>query len=87
MIHLFPVDEVCLVFLMACLDKNNFVWDIILCIFKREGDACEILDLSIRGELLRLANVLVYEWAAGKHACLNLTEVFPLVEFMIVSLL
>jgi hypothetical protein len=46
-----------------------------------------LLDLSIRGELLRLANVLVYEWAAGKHACLNLTEVFPLVELMIVSLL
>jgi hypothetical protein len=46
-----------------------------------------LLDLSIRGELLRLADVLVCGWAAGKHACVNLTKVFPLVELTIESLL
>lgn len=38
------------------------------------------IDLHEGRPILRPDNVLMYVWLGGKHACVNLTEVFSLVR-------
>jgi len=38
-----------------------------------------LTDSPDRRSTLRLADFMVYEWVGGKHACVDLTEVSPLV--------
>jgi hypothetical protein len=48
-------------------------------IYKERG-TCELLTDPQEGRsILRLTNVLVHGWVGGKHACVDLTGVFPLV--------
>ncbi|GKC03514.1 putative reverse transcriptase domain-containing protein, partial [Tanacetum coccineum] len=46
---------------------------------KKEAPVNFLTDLSDGRSTLRLANVLVFGWVGGKHACVDLTRVFPLV--------
>jgi hypothetical protein len=46
---------------------------------KKEAPVNFLTDQQERRSTLHLADVLVYEWVGGKHACVDLTEVFPLV--------
>jgi hypothetical protein len=46
----------------------------------KERDVCEFSNRPTGGRsTLRSADVLVYEWVEGRHACMDLTEVSPLV--------
>ncbi|KAK2429154.1 hypothetical protein QL285_027614 [Trifolium repens] len=89
-IPLFPADEVCPVCRKACLDRfwehavhcrelpgfkyrHNFVCDVLFYVCKRAG-------VSVKGRSTpRSAGILVYGWVGGKHACVDLTGVSPLV--------
>ncbi|GKD98219.1 putative reverse transcriptase domain-containing protein [Tanacetum coccineum] len=46
---------------------------------KKEAHVKFLTDPSDRISTLRPANVLVFGWVEGKHACVDLTEVYPLV--------
>jgi len=103
MIPLFPIDEVCIVCRMECLDtfgehvvhckelpgfkyRHDFVRDVLFDIFRRAGVSVKkeapvnfLTDPLERRPTLRSADVMVYEWVGGKHACVDLTRVSPLV--------
>ncbi|GJY39382.1 hypothetical protein Tco_0425746 [Tanacetum coccineum] len=72
MISLFPVDEPCLVYRKVCLDSFgehavvHLQWSYLT--HPLEGRST-----------LRPADILVFGWAGGKHACVDLTGVSPLV--------
>ncbi|GJW02263.1 Ras-related protein Rab11D, partial [Tanacetum coccineum] len=69
MILLFPVDEPCPVCRKVCLDS-----------FGEHAVHCKELPDPLEGRsTLRPADILVFGWAGGKHACVDLTGVSPLV--------
>jgi len=66
--------------------KHDLVRDVIFDIFRRAGISMKkeapvnfLTDPLDRRSTLRPANVMVYGWVGGKHACVDLTEVSPLV--------
>jgi len=87
MIPLFSIDEVCHVYRKACL--NTFGEHVVHC---KElvglsthttfwGCTFRYIqsDPLDRRSTLKPADVMVYEWVRGKHACVDLTKVSPLV--------
>ncbi|MFS7911951.1 hypothetical protein Hanom_Chr02g00124051 [Helianthus anomalus] len=73
MIPMFPNDETCPVCRKACLDKyGEHVLHWISA--KKEAPVNFLTDLSEGRSTLRPADVLVFGWASGKHACVDLTE-------------
>ena len=65
---------------------DDFVKDVLLDIFKRaevlvkkETPVNLLSDLLDKRSTLRSAYVIVYGWVRGKHACVNLVKVLPLV--------
>ncbi|MFS7889274.1 putative reverse transcriptase domain, exostosin [Helianthus anomalus] len=81
MIPLFPVDEVCPVCHKACLDSfgEHAVHCKELPGFKYRHDLVRDVLFDIFRSTLRPADILVFGWVGGKHACVDLTGVFPLV--------
>ncbi|GKD06541.1 hypothetical protein Tco_1181515 [Tanacetum coccineum] len=82
MIPLFPVDAICPVCRKACLD--SFGEHVVHCKelpgFKYRHDMARDVLFDIYGRsTLRPADVLVFGWVGGKHACVDLTGVSPLV--------
>ncbi|GKD54292.1 hypothetical protein Tco_1287679, partial [Tanacetum coccineum] len=85
MIPLFPVDAICPICRKACLD--SFGEHAVHCkelvragiSAKKEALVNFLTDPSDGGSTLRPADVLVFGWVRGKHACVDLTRVFPLV--------
>ncbi|GKA00270.1 putative reverse transcriptase domain-containing protein [Tanacetum coccineum] len=75
MILLFLVDVICLVFHKACLD--SFEEHAVHC---KEALVNFLTDPSDGRFTLRPADVLVFRWVEGKHACVVLTGVSPLVR-------
>ncbi|GKE87673.1 hypothetical protein Tco_1565148 [Tanacetum coccineum] len=77
MIPLFPVDAICLVCRKACLDSfgEHAVHCKELSGFKYRHDMGRDEGRSTH----RTADVLVFGYVGGKHACVDLTEVSPLV--------
>ncbi|KAJ0522329.1 putative exostosin [Helianthus annuus] len=71
MIPLFPVDEPCPV----C---RNRAW----ISAKKEAPVNFLTDLLDGRSTLRPVDILVFGWARGKHACVDLRGVFPLVGLM-----
>jgi len=66
--------------------RHDFVRDVLFDIFRRAGISMKkeapvnfLNDPLDRRSTLRLADVMVYRWVDGKHACVDLTEVSPLV--------
>jgi len=66
--------------------KHDFVRDVLFDIFKRaeisvkkEAPVNFLTDPLDRRSTLRHADVMVYGWVSGKHACVDLTGVSPLV--------
>ncbi|MCI60806.1 auxilin-like protein, partial [Trifolium medium] len=67
-------------------NKHDFVRDALFDVFKRAGVSVKkdalvnFLTDPLEGRsTLRPADVLVYGWIGGKHACVDLTGVSPLV--------
>ncbi|GKB95645.1 hypothetical protein Tco_0981782 [Tanacetum coccineum] len=52
---------------------NKACWDL-----RQKRGTCEFLDRSDGRSTLRPAEVLVFGWVGGKHACVDLTGVSPL---------
>jgi hypothetical protein len=92
MIPLFPVDEVCPICRKACLDRfeehvvhfrelpgfkyrHDLVQNVLFDVFRRAG-ICAKKEAPVN--FLRSADVLVYGWVGGRHACVDLTIVSPL---------
>ncbi|GKB87383.1 hypothetical protein Tco_0959655 [Tanacetum coccineum] len=73
MIPLFPVDEPCPVCLKVCLDSFARISS------KKEAPVNFLTDPLEGRSTLRSADILVFGWAGGKHACVDLTGVSPLV--------
>ncbi|GJY88064.1 hypothetical protein Tco_0502692 [Tanacetum coccineum] len=71
MIPLFPVDAICPVCRKACLDSFGE--------HANEAPVNFLTDPSDGRSTLRPADVLVIGWVGGKHACVDLTGVSPLV--------
>jgi hypothetical protein len=67
--------------------RHDFVRDVLFDVFKRacvsvkkEAPMNFLIDpLEGRSSTLRSTDILVYRWVGGKHACVDLTEVSPLV--------
>jgi len=66
--------------------KHVFVRDVLFNIFRRAGVSVKkeasvnfLTDLLDRISTLRPADVMVYKWVGGKHACVVLIGVSPLV--------
>lgn len=66
--------------------RHDFVRDVLFDIFrcagvfvKKEASMNFFTDSQEKRSTLRLADVPVYEWVGGKHACVNLTRVSSLV--------
>jgi len=66
--------------------RHDFVKDVLFDIFrqarilaKKEAPVNFLTDPLDRRSTLRPADVMVYGWVGGKHACVDLTEVSPLV--------
>ncbi|GKC35025.1 hypothetical protein Tco_1047409 [Tanacetum coccineum] len=77
MIPLFPDDAICPVCRKACLD--SFGEHACRISAKKEAPVNFLTDPSDGRSTLRPADVLVFEWVGGKHACVDLTGVSPLV--------
>ncbi|GJX98848.1 hypothetical protein Tco_0355867 [Tanacetum coccineum] len=75
MILLFSVDAICPVCRKACSD--SFGEHAVHC---KEAPVNFLTDPSDGRSILRLADVLVFGWVEGKHACVDLTGVSPLVR-------
>nr|GFA14378.1 putative reverse transcriptase domain-containing protein [Tanacetum cinerariifolium] len=75
MIPLFSVDTICLVCRKACLDSFGRAG----ISAKKEAHVNFLTDPSDRRSTLRPADVLIFGWVGGKHACVDLTGVSPLV--------
>nr|GEW46434.1 putative reverse transcriptase domain-containing protein [Tanacetum cinerariifolium] len=73
MIILFFVDVICPVCRKACLNSFRIF-------VKKEAPVNFVTNPSEGGSTLTPADVLVIGWAKGKHACVNLSEVSPLVR-------
>jgi len=65
--------------------RHDFVRDVLFDIFRRAGVLVKkeapvnfLSDPLDRKSTHRPANVMVYGWVGGKHACVNLTGVLPL---------
>jgi len=65
--------------------RHDFVRDVLFDIFrwagisvKKEAPVNVLTDPLDRRSTLRPANVMVYGWVGGKHACVDLTGVSPL---------
>ncbi|GJR34995.1 hypothetical protein Tco_1210679 [Tanacetum coccineum] len=55
--------------------ENEARWDL-----RQERGACEFLDWPVRRKIhTHTGNILVFGWVGGKHACVDLTGVSPLV--------
>ncbi|KAJ0624632.1 hypothetical protein HanIR_Chr01g0045151 [Helianthus annuus] len=89
MIPLFPVDEV---FPVHCRElpgfkyRHDLVMDVIFDIFRHAGISARketpvnFLTGPLEGRsTLRPADILVFEWVGGKHACVDLTGISLLV--------
>jgi hypothetical protein len=70
--------------------KHDFVRDVLFDDFKRARVSVKkealvnFLSDPLKGRsTLRLADILLYEWVGGKHACVDLTGVSPLVGLTI----
>ncbi|GKE94597.1 hypothetical protein Tco_1579452, partial [Tanacetum coccineum] len=74
MIPLFLVDAICPVCPKACLDS---FWRAEISA-KKEAPVNLLTDLSDGRSTLRLADILVFRWVGGKHACVDLTGVSSL---------
>ncbi|GJR15355.1 hypothetical protein Tco_0798007 [Tanacetum coccineum] len=74
-IPLFPVDAVCPVCRKACLDSFGRVG----ISAKKEAPVNFLTNPSDGRSTLRPTDVLVFGWVGGKHACVDLTGVSPLV--------
>ncbi|KAK2440786.1 hypothetical protein QL285_012159 [Trifolium repens] len=66
--------------------RHDFVCDVLFYVFKRacvsvkkEAPVNFLMDPLKGRSKLRPADILVYGWVGGKHTCLDLTEVSPLV--------
>jgi len=66
--------------------RHDFVRDVLFDIFRREGVSVKkeapvnfLTGPLERRSILRPADVMVYGWVGGKHACVDLTGVSPLV--------
>jgi len=66
--------------------RHDFVRDVLFDIFRRTGISVKkeasvnfLTDPLDRRSTLRPADVMVYGWLGGKHACVDLTEVSTLV--------
>jgi len=66
--------------------RHDFVRDVLFDIFRRAGVSMKkealvnfLTDPLDRRSTLRPADVMVYGWVGGKHACVDLTGVSPLV--------
>ncbi|KAK2411257.1 hypothetical protein QL285_046551 [Trifolium repens] len=66
--------------------RHDLVRDMLFDIFRRAGISVKkeapmnfLTDPQKGKSTLRPADVLVYGWVVGKHACVDLTRVFPLV--------
>nr|ABD32857.1 hypothetical protein MtrDRAFT_AC149038g20v2 [Medicago truncatula] len=66
--------------------RHDFVRDVLFDIFRRAGVSVKketsvnfLTDPLERRSTLRPADVMMYEWVGGKHACVDLTGVSPLV--------
>ncbi|GJS95013.1 hypothetical protein Tco_0801981 [Tanacetum coccineum] len=84
MIPLFLVDAICPVCRKACLD--SFGEHAVHCkelraeiSVKKEAPVNFLTDPSDGRSTLRPADILVFGWVGGKHACVDLTGVSPLV--------
>ncbi|PNX84466.1 auxilin-like protein [Trifolium pratense] len=67
--------------------RHDFVRNIIFYVFKRDRVSMKkeafvnfLTDPLERRSTQRSSDVLVYGWVGGKHACVNLTGVFPLMS-------
>nr|GEZ29478.1 putative reverse transcriptase domain-containing protein [Tanacetum cinerariifolium] len=79
MIPLFSVDAICPVCRKSCL--NSFGEHARVGIFaKKEAPVNFLNDPSDGRSTLRQTDILVFGWVGGKHACVDLTGVSPLVE-------
>jgi len=72
--------------LLSCKYIHDFVGDAFYDVFrqagasmKNEGPVNFFSNLLDGRSTLRPTNVMVYEWVGGKHACVDLTGVLPLV--------
>jgi hypothetical protein len=66
--------------------KYDFIRDVLFYIFRRARISVKkevpvnfFTDPQEGRSTLRLADVMVYGWVGGKHACVDLTRVSPLV--------
>ncbi|KAK2440731.1 hypothetical protein QL285_012108 [Trifolium repens] len=66
--------------------RHDFVRDVLFDVFrcagisaKKEASVNFLTDPQEGRSTLRLADVMVYEWVGGKHTCVDLTRVLPLV--------
>ncbi|GKC30260.1 hypothetical protein Tco_1037554 [Tanacetum coccineum] len=75
MILLFSVDAICSVCRKACLDSFGEH-----AVHYKEAPVNFLTDPSDGRSTLRSADVLVFGWVEGKHACVDLTGVSPLVR-------
>jgi hypothetical protein len=69
--------------------RHDFVRDVLFDVFRRarisakkEAHANFLIDPQEGQSTLRPTDVMVYGWVGGKHACVDLTEVSPLVGLM-----
>jgi hypothetical protein len=53
---------------------------------KKEAPVNFLIDPLDRRPTLRFADVMVHEWVGGKHACVNLIGVSPLVRLRVGAL-
>ena len=67
--------------------RHVFVRDVLFEIFRRAGVSVKkdvlvnfLTDPLDRRSTLRPADVMMYRWVGGKHACVDLTRVSPLVD-------
>ncbi|MFS7948371.1 putative exostosin [Helianthus anomalus] len=90
MIPMFPNDETCPVCHKACQDKygEHALHYALMDILRRAGISAKkeapvnfLTDPSEGRSTLRPADVLVFGWEGGKHACVDLTGVSPLAGF------
>ncbi|GJU71758.1 hypothetical protein Tco_1263163 [Tanacetum coccineum] len=90
MIPLFLVDAICPICRKACLDSfgehavlckelSGFKYRHVGIIVKKEAPVNFLTELSDGRSTLRPADVLVFGWVGGKHACVDLTGFSPLV--------
>ncbi|GKA55763.1 hypothetical protein Tco_0754835 [Tanacetum coccineum] len=79
MIPLFPVDAICLVCRKACLDSFGNMQFIVKNSQASSTDTIWLGTSFLTYKIHTMADILVFGWVGGKHACVDLIGVSPLV--------